>query len=235
MPFEQARQSELILIAGANAWGTIPGATEFGYTHESDVTRRGAGSFGANGPRGMTEVYNGVSGNFSVEGSEGEDAINAIATMQSPTGFVTGDMSNRYPFFIVANAYQEDGVTPIRSHFVKTAKLSGAPKDVAGTAAKQFAFQALFGQDFAGKKVMVKEFPGAATPVTSLSLATDNAFAFDPVDATKFALLILRQSTSSKSVKVLAKTTDYTETATAITLISGLTTTEKAIVVWVKA
>lgn len=231
MAFEQARTSELFLIGGPNAWGSIPGVTEFGYTHESDVTRRGQGSFGANGPRGITEQYNGISGNFSEEGPEGEDAVNAIVTMQDPASFVTGDMSNRYPFYIVANAFEEDGVTPIRSHFVEYAKLSGAPKAVAGSNAMQFAFQAKFARDFSKKKLMAKVFAGNETPVTSLSLGSDTAYEFD---GTHYALLVLRQSASSKTVKVLKLTTDFTETDSAITLVSGLTATEKALVVWVK-
>lgn len=231
MPFEQPRQSKLILIAGPNAWGAIPGVTEFGYTHESDVTRRGQGSFGANGPRGITEVYNGISGNFSEEGPEGEDAVNAIATMQDPASFVTGDMSNRYPFYIVGLAYEEDGVTPIRSHYVEYAKLGGAPKAVAGQNAMQFSFQAMSARDFAKKEIKIQTFPGNATPVTSLSLGSDTAYAYD---GTNYALLVMRQSTNSKTVKVLKLGTDYTETDEAITLTTGLAATEKALVVWVK-
>ncbi|MCQ4363141.1 hypothetical protein KQR54_18755 [Mycobacterium gordonae] len=228
MAYEQARQSELILVAGPVAWGKIPVVTEFGYTHESDVTRRGQGSFGAHGPRGITEVYNGIAGTFSHDGPEGESAVDAITTMQDPADFVTGDVSNRYPFYIIANAYEEDGETPIRGHFVEYAKLNAAPRAVAGTSAMQRAFQAKYARDFAGKKVTVKAFAGASTPVTSLALSP-NAFAYE---AGKFALLVLRQTLTSKSVKVLQLTTDFTETNSAITLLTGLAATESAIVVY---
>ncbi len=231
MAFEQARTSELILVTGPYAWGTIPGVTEFGYTHESDVTRRGQGSFGSHGPRGITEIYNGIAGNFSLEGSEGEDAVTAISTCQDPAGFVFGDVSNRYPMYLVSNAFEEDGVSPIRGHFVEYAKLNGMPKAVAGTSAVQYAFQAKFARDYAGKKVVVEVFSGDETPVTALSFGT-TPYAHE---VGKYALLILQQTENEKSVKVLSLTTDFTETDTAITLVSGLAETEKALVIYVAA
>jgi len=56
----------------------------------------------------------------------------------------------------------------------------------------------------------------------------------DPVTS-NYALLVLRQaSNATKVVTVLKKTTDYTETGTVVTLVSGLVTGEKALVVFVK-
>jgi len=229
MPFEQARNAELYLIGGPFSWSLVSGATAFGYNHEEDTQRRGAGAFGASGPLGITQTYQGVSGSFDIEGVDGEDVVNAVATRQAISGFISGDLSQKYPFYIVSNVLDEDKETVLRSHLVFGAKLAGTPKNVAGQNAKTFNFQAIRANDFRSKLIQIDEFIGNATPVTSLDF-TQTPYQHDG----KYARLVLRQSENRKKVKVLQVGTDYTETETAITLTTGLGADEKALVLYLK-
>lgn len=126
MPIEQSKVAEFSLIFGPFAMKEkVPGVTAFTYTDEAEVTRRGANNFGNQGPLEITDMYQGVSGSFTIEGSEGEDIVQAIISGTDPTTFVVDDPKVRFPFYIVSNAYEEDGITPIRGHFINYAKLAG--------------------------------------------------------------------------------------------------------------
>lgn len=229
MPIEQPKVAELHLIFGPYAYyDKVPGVTGFTYTDEAEVTRRGAGNFGNNGPLEITESYQGVAGSFTIEGSEGEDIVQAIISGVDPSTFTVDNPKKRFPFYIIGNAYEEDGTTPLRGHFINFAKIAGTPAQI-GPDARTYNFQGKTSKRSKGRKMAYQVFNGNATPVTVLTLT--NAALQD--DDSNYALLVLRQTQGTKTVKILKKTTDYTETSSAITLISGLTATEKAIVVYI--
>lgn len=230
--FEQTPNSHLILIGSPNTQGEIPGVQAFGYNQLRTVTRRGTKTFGTAGPAGITKNYEGVSGSFDVEGVDGENAVLAYASRTALGSFITFDpVAGLMPAYLVANIFDNDGTTPLRSHLVSGVELGQLPRGLPDNA-RQFSFEALKGREFAGKQLVVQTFDGAASPVTTLTLSSTAIQ--DPVDSV-YALLVLRQASSStKVVSVLKKTTDYTETATALTLLSGLATGEKALVVFMK-
>jgi hypothetical protein len=231
MAIEQAKVSELHLIFGPYASClNIPGVTALNYTDEMEVTRRGANNFGNIGPIAITDGYQGINGSFTIEGAEGEDQLQAIVNGTPLADFKVDNPQKRYPFYIVSNAYEEDGITPIRGHFVNYAKLSGMPSQV-GPDARTYNFQAKKSKRSRGKKIMAEVFNGAVSPVTVLTLGGTAL----QDDENNYALLVLRQTENTKTVTVLKKTTHYTETASAITLLSGLVATEKALVIYIKA
>lgn len=228
---EQAKVAELHLIFGPYAaYSDVPGVTDFKYNDEANVTRRGQDNFGNQGPLAITDSYQGVSGSFSLEGSAAEDILQAIISGTPPASFAVDNPKKRYPFYIISNAYEEDDVTPLRGHFINYAKLSGTPAMV-GPDARTYNFQAKSSKRAKGKKILYQVFDGNATPVTVLTLSS-SALADDDGN---YALLVLRQTESTKTVSILQKTTHYTEAAGAITLLSGLTATEKALVIFIAA
>lgn len=230
--FEQNPNSHLTLIGAPYAWGELPGVQAFGYNQLRTVTRRGTKTFGTAGPSGITKNYEGVSGTFDVEGTDGENAVLAYASRTALASFVSYDpVAGLMPAYLVANIFDDDGETPLRSHLVYNAELGQLARGLPDNA-RQFSFEALKAREFAGKQIIVQEFNGNATPVTALTLSSTALQ--DPVTG-NYALLVLRQASSAtKVVTVLKKTTDYTETGTAVTLVSGLTTNEKALVFFVK-
>ncbi|MHB1418481.1 MAG: hypothetical protein ACYCX4_02675 [Bacillota bacterium] len=234
MTIEQAKVSELALIFGPYAYQEdVSGVTAFQYTDESETTRRGANNFGNTGPLNITDSYQGVNGSFTLEGADGEDQLQAIISGTPLASFVLDNPKRRYPFYIVSNAYEEDGSTPVRGHFIDYAKLAGTPAQV-GPDARTYNFQAKASKRARAKKVVIKVFDGNAVPVTALSLAEE---AYADGDG-NMALLVLRQTTGTKTVTRLVKTTDYTEATvanvTTVTLVSGLAATEKALVVYIQ-
>lgn len=229
MPIEQPKVAELHLIFGPYAHASkVPGVTAFPYTDEAEVTRRGANNFGNAGPLEITEQYQGVAGSFTIEGSEGEDIVQAIVSGVDPATFTVDNPKKRFPFYIISNAYEEDGVTPLRGHFINFAKLAGTPAQV-GPDARTYNFQAKSSKRSKGKKIVYEVFNGNATPVTALTLGNQ---ALQDDDG-NYALLVLRQTQNTKTVKILKKTTDYTETSSAITLKSGLTASERGVVIYI--
>lgn len=229
---EQVSKAELHAIFGPYAYSEkIAGVTAFSHTQEQTVTRHGANNFGGTGPVAVTHNYQGESGSITIEGTQGDSILAALVSGVDPATFVVDNPKNRFPLYFVSNSYDEDGATPIAGHIVIYAKIENTPRPV-GPDARSYNFQAKSSKVFHGKKIAIDAFPGNATPVTSLVL-TDAAFE-DPDDST-YAQLVLRQTTGTKTVTVLTKGTDYTETASTITLTTGLTATEKAIVVYAKA
>lgn len=231
MKIEQAANAELHAVMGPYVQSSsIPGVTAFQHTSEQTVTRRGQNNFGNSGPIAITDQYMGESGSLTIEGEDGEAILAALLNGVAPASFVMDDPKVRYPLYLVSNAYDEDGTTPIAGHFVKYAKFENNPRPV-GPDARTHNFQALLATVFHGKKVIIDTFDGNAVPVTALTLSQT---AYQNPNNSTYALVVLRQTTGTKTVSVLALTTGYTETSTAITLVSGLTATEKATVIYVK-
>lgn len=232
MPYiEDVANAELHLIFGPYAvQQKVPGVTGFQHTPEQTVTRRGANNFGNTGPVAITDNYQGETGSITVEGTEAERIIAALLGGVDPATLAfTDDPKVRFPLFIVSNAYDDDNTTPVKGSFVHYAKFENTPRPV-GPDARSYNFQAMRSKDVFGKAIAIQVFDGNAVPVTALTLASQAMADND----NSFALLVLRQTQGTKTVTVLKKTTDYTETNSVITLLSGLTATEKALVVYIK-
>lgn len=228
---EETANAELHLIFGPYALQQkVPGVTGFQHVSEQTVTRRGQNNFGNTGPVAITDSYQGETGSITLEGAEAEKILAALLSGADPATFVTDNPKTRFPLYVVSNTYDDDGVTPIKGSLVHYAKFENTPRPV-GPDARSYNFQAMRAKDFFGKVVKVQVFAGNATPVTVLTLG-DTALADDAGD---YAQLVLRQTENTKTVTILKKTTDYTEASGAVTLLSGLTATEKALVIYVKA
>ncbi|MFO7172055.1 MAG: hypothetical protein DIU70_003670 [Bacillota bacterium] len=227
---EEVKNAEVTLIFGPFAVAEkVPGVTAFQHTPEHQVQRRGASNFGGRGPVAITSDYQGESGSITIEGIEGDRMLAAILSGEDPAQFVVEDPRRRFPIYIISNSYDDDGVTPLVGHYVHYCKFENQPRPV-GPDARSYNFQGLWSKVFHGKKVVYEVFDGAATPVTALNLS-QTAFQ-DPEDQT-VALAVLRQTQNTKSVKVLKKGTDYTETESTITLTQGLAENERALVIYV--
>jgi hypothetical protein len=209
----------------------IPGVTAFSTNSETTVTRRGAQNFGNTGPVAVTSTYMGEAGSVTIEGIEGYNALKALWNGDPVATHVVDDPKRNFPLYLVANSYDEDGTTPLTGRFVSFTKVENKGHAVSPDA-KSYNFQGRWAKEFKGKKIVIQVFAGNAIPVTVLTLA--NAAYQDPNDS-MIALAVLRQTSGTKTVTPLAKTTDYTETTSAITLLSGATATEKVLVVYAVA
>jgi len=240
MPVRQNKNSKLFIIGSPNAYGEIPGVQAFGYDPQRTLQRRGINTFSGDGPVAITDNFEGVTGSFDVEGVDGEKAVMAYAARQALTSFVSYHPSNNMPVYIVAKNFDDDGVTPLSCDFIDTAKIGTLRRGVI-TSAAQFPFEALNYKEVFGKEIVIEEFEGAATPVTSLTLGNTAAALKDKDGNDYYALLVLRQVSGSTAVERLKKADTasdgyYSETSTAITLSTedGLATGDKALVVYVK-
>lgn len=255
MPFEMSKNAELHILSSAGIisgaftaaadvtaamkLNAVPGVTDFGYDHEMDVQRRGAGQFGRNRPVGITDQYNGIKGALDVTGTEGENAVLAAINRIARASFVNANHNRLFEVFILANVLTDDG-QPLRAHFLEQCKVDGVPKKI-GPDAKRFSFQGLFARDFAGKRLRYFVESGDATPVTSVSFPTDETpFGWtDEDEVVRYALLALRYDGVKKATRKLelasaAAAGYYAETDTALTLHTsdGLAATDKLLVVY---
>ncbi len=241
MSVRQNKNSKLFIIGGPYAHGEIPGVQAFGYDPQRKLERRGMNTFSGDGPVAITDNFEGVTGSFDVDGVEGETAVMAYASMQAVTGFVSYHPNHNYPLYLVAKNFADDGVTPLSCDFIDTAKIGTLKRGVI-TGAAQFPFEALKYREVFGKEIIIQNFAGNATPVTALTLSA-TAKALEDKDGNDFyALAVLIQTEGTTTVRRLEKATVaaagfYSETSSAVTLATGdgLTATQKALVVWVKA
>lgn len=235
MPFEQNRNGEFFVIGGPFQYGEPMGVTGFAFDHQMGVQRRGAGQFGRNRPIGITDRYEGATGTIEIEGTEAAKTLMAHISRTLEASFINHPANRLYPFYLVVNVYDDDETTPLRSYFVYLAKLSGAPVNVAGDTLR-YTFEAVIALEFHGKVLQIDVEDGAATPVTAMNFAAEAAQVKNIDNAARYAVLVLKQtSNTSKVVTELAHTTDYTETSSGITLVSGLAAGERALTVSVAA
>ena len=241
MPVRQNKNSKLFIIGGPYAHGEIPGVQAFGYDPQRKLERRGTNTFSGDGPVAITDNFEGVTGSFDVEGAGAEKAVLAYATRQALASFVSYHPSNNMPVFLVAKSYDDDGVTPLGCDFIDTAKIGSLKRGVI-TGNAQFPFEALNYKEVFNKEIIIQEFPGNATPVTVLTLSGAAQALKDKSGADYYALAVLKQASGSTAVKRLLKngtaaTGYFSETSSAVTLHStdGLTATDKALIIWVKA
>ena len=240
MPIRQNKNSHLILIGAPYAWGEIPGVMVFGYDPQRKVERWGFVPADT-GPVLVNSSYEGVTGSFGVEGSDGEKAVLAYAARQSISSFVSYCSSVNLPIYLVAKTFDDDGVTPIGCDFIDTAKLGGMKRGV-NSDVVSFPFEAKDYVEVFGKEIVVKEFPGSATLVTSLPFTTTAQALTDKNGSAYYALSVLRQTSGSTLVTRLRKAAAaaagyYSETSSGITLAAaaGLAVADKALAIYVKA
>lgn len=241
MPVRQNKNSKLFIVGGPYAYGEIPGVQAFGYDPQRKLERRGMNTFSGDGPVAITDQFEGVTGSFDVEGIDGETAVMAYASMQAIEDFVSYHPNANYPIYLVAKNFADDGSTPLSCDFIDTAKIGSLKRGVI-TGNAQFPFEALKYREVFGKEIIIQEFAGNATPVTALTLSSTAKALEDKGGNDYYALAVLIQSQNTTTVRRLAKATVaavgfYSETASAITLATedGLTATQKALVIWVKA
>ena len=241
MPVRQNKNSKLFLIGGPYAHGEVPGVQAFGYDPQRRLERRGQNTFSGDGPIAITDNFDGVTGSFDVDGVNAEKVVMAITSMQPITDFVSYHPSATFPVFIVAKNFNDDGVTPLGCDFIDTAKLGNLQRGVR-TGNIQFPFEALTYKEIFNKEIVIQEFPGGATPVTALTLSSAAAPLKNKAGAEYFALAVLKQASGQTTVKRLLKAVTaapgfFSETSSAITLgtTDGLGTTDKALVIFVKA
>jgi hypothetical protein len=230
---EKLKNAELHAVFGPYALAQkFAGITKFGHTSERQVNRRGAQNFGGLGPVAIDDMYLGESGSIEYEGLNADNILQALLNGADPATWVVDNAKNNFPLYLVCNVFDEDGTTPLLSRFVSYAVFENKARQV-GPDARSLNFQAMWAKEFKGKKIAIDVFTGNATPVTALTLAA--AAYQDASDSNKIALAVLRQTQNTKTVKPLALTTDYTETTSAITLLTGLGATEKGLVISVVA
>ncbi|MBC9783548.1 hypothetical protein H1S01_03350 [Heliobacterium chlorum] len=241
MGLRQNKNSHLFMIGGPYAWGEIPDTQAFGFDPQRKVERRGNNTFGGRGPVAITDNYEGVTGSFEVEGTRGEKTALAYANRKQPSAFINDPPHTNMPIYLVSKDFDDDGVTPLGGSVIDTAKIGNKQRGVR-TGNVQFPFEALTYAEVFDKEIIIQEFDGEATAVTTLDLSDDAAPLDDGNGGTFYAILVLIQAQNSKQVKRLTKGTAaaagvYTETASAITLHSsdGLGPNTKAIVVYAKA
>ena len=250
MSVRQNKNSKLFLIGGPFTYGEVPGIQAFGYEPQRKLERRGTNTFSGDGPVAITDTFEGVTGTFEVEGTDAERAVMAYASRQALATFASYHPSNNMPVFIVAQCFDDDGVTPIGCDFIDTAKIGTLSRGVQTGNAK-FPFEALNYKEVFGKEIVIEEFDGSASPVVSLATASDTntpAVALeDKAGGTYYALAVLIQTNVGTKIvtrllKAAAAAPGYFSEAVAsgkltITLHAddGLTTGEKALVVYAKA
>lgn len=246
----QNKNSKLFLIGGPFCYGEIPGVQAFGYDPQRTLQRRGTNTFSGDGPVGITDNFEGVTGQFEVDGVDAEKAVMAYASRQLLSSFASYHPSNNMPVFIVAKCFDDDGVTPIGCDFIDNAKIGTLTRGVQ-TGNARFPFEALNYKEIFDNEIVIEEFDGSASPVVSLATASDTnspAVALEnKAGVTYYALAVLIQTNSgtkivSRLLKAAAAAPGYFSEAVAsgkltITLHAddGLTTGEKALVVYAKA
>lgn len=245
----QNKNSKLYVIGGPQNWGEVPGVQAFGYDPQRTLQRRGTNTFSGDGPVGITDNFEGVTGQFEVEGVDAEKAVMAYASRQALTSFVSYHPSNNMPVFIVAKCYDDDGVTPIGCDFIDTAKIGTLTRGVQ-TGNARFPFEALNYKEVFDKEIVIEEFDGAAVDVVSLATDSDTDSPAvglkDKAGNTYYAIAVLIQAADSTVVSRLEKATvaaaGYFSEAVAsgqltVTLHAddGLGVGEKALVVYAKA
>lgn len=248
MALRQNKNSKLFVIGGPQVWGEVPGVQAFAYDPQRTLQRRGTNTFSGDGPVGITDNFEGVTGQFEVEGVDAEKAVMAYASRQALDAFVSYHPSSNMPVFIVAKCFDDDGKTPIGCDFIDTAKIGTLTRGVQ-TGNARFPFEALNYKEVFDKEIVIESFTGNATPVVALATASDTdspAAELKDKDGTAYyALAVLIQEGDSTVVRRLERATTaaagYFSEAVAtgkltITLHAddGLDATDKALVIYAK-
>jgi|GEM_PF-2275311 len=246
----QNKNSRLFIIGGPFAYGEIPGVQAFAYDPQRTLQRRGTNTFSGDGPVAITDNFEGVTGTFEVDGVDAEKAVMAYASRQQLSSFTSYHPSNNMPVFMVAKCFDDDGVTPLGCDFIDEAKIGTLTRGVQ-TGNARWPFEALNYKEVFGNEIVIEAFDGSGTPVVSLATTSDTnspAVALeDKAGNTYYALAVLIQTNAGTKIvkrlqRAVAAAPGYFSEAVAagkltITLHAddGLTTGEKALVVYPKA
>lgn len=203
------------LAAGAatDAW-----VQKFGYGPKKSSETQSA--FGFEDPVVVQDTYEGVKGSFDVL-PNASNLIDAILTNQDVTTAVGFDFSEAQEFYLVSNVRDSLG-NFFRSHYLRGCKIVDAPFDSAvdGNATQRY--------DFEGTGATKFKWPVGIRTVAGTN--TENQVVnFAKVDGSTDATAIAYKTNSALVVLVdgvaLVKTTDYTETTAAVTVLAAVPVT----------
>lgn len=146
--------------------------------------------------------------------------------------FVAWNDAAQKAAYIWGNEKDAQSGKKIRSFFICGAMFDGDGTQIGSSAnARQFSGQALWAMEFE-KAIQVDRTAGNATPVTSATISKTTMVAWPGQDGDRYALAVLKQSASGALTLLDKALGDYTETATTITLATGLGTGEAVLVAY---
>ncbi|MDF1565353.1 MAG: hypothetical protein P1V51_20110 [Deltaproteobacteria bacterium] len=203
-----------LATGGANdAW-----VQSFGYEPQYSTETHNA--FGFVDPVLVEDTYNGVKGSFDIL-PNASNLIEACLTRQDVATAKAFDPALFNAFFVIVNVRNTKTNAFFRSHLVKNCKVVGNPysSSVDGKATLKFDFEGTGVVKYA-LPLQITQEAGTNTPsqvVTPSSNMTQVA--------AKYAQLVFVDDV----LKVI--TTDYTETASAVTMVAAVPTTSKVTVI----
>lgn len=226
MGIEQGKGSLMSLICGkyvaALAAGTANDAWVQSFGYEPQYKTETYNAFGFVDPVIVEDSYNGVKGSFDVL-PNASNIIESCLTNQDVATAIMFDPSGYGSFYIAVNVKDPKTGVYFRSHLVKKCKVVGNPYSatVDGKSTLKFDFEGT-GVVKAKLPVQITETAGtnSASQVITLLGSTGYKAAMTQAGG-NYAQLVLVDGVA------LAKTTEYTETATAVTIINAVPVTSK--------
>jgi hypothetical protein len=205
------------LAAGAatDAW-----VQKFGYGPKKSSETHSA--FGFEDPVIVQDTYEGVKGSFDVL-PNASNLIDAVLTQQDLASAVGFDFAEAQAFHLVSNVRDSLG-NFFRSHWLRGCKIVDAPFDSAvdGNATQRYDFEGTGATKFK-HPIGVRHVAGTNTPNQVVNFAKADG----STNATAVAYKGNSALTVLKDGVPLVKTTDYTETSSAVTVIAAVPTTSK--------
>jgi hypothetical protein len=203
------------LAAGAatDAW-----VQKFGYGPKKSSETQSA--FGFEDPVVVQDTYEGVKGSFDVL-PNASNLIDAILTHQDIASAVGFDYSEAQEFFLVSNVRDNLG-NYFRSHYLRGCKIVDAPFDSAvdGNATQRYDMEGTGATKFK-YPIGIRSAAGTNTENQVLNFAkVDGSTAATAIAyKSNYALVVLKDGVP------LVKTTHYTETNAAVTVLAAVPTT----------
>lgn len=158
--------------------------------------------------------------------------LKAFLQGEAPATFVSWDDGAQKAAYIWLNEKDPASGKKVKSIFVCGAMFDGAGRQIDKTSpAPQLSGQALWAREFEAA-IQVDRTAGNATPVTSLTISKTTMLPWKASGNTKYALAVLRQAANGTLTLLDPALGDYTETATTITLATGLAANEAALVAY---
>lgn len=232
----QKKQTEVGLFTRATtgAYGDVSKAVAEVTWKNNQTIQTHPGGMGQIGIAGITQDANGASVSLTVTADNtAVKTLKAYLQGLAPASFVAWQSSNQLAAYIYANEKDPVSGKRYRSFFVCGAVFDGDGNQIAsGGGSRQISGQALWAMEFE-KAIHVDRFPGNATPVTALAPTKTTMIAWPTVaGGSRFALAILKEAADGSLTLLDPELGDYTETATGITLATGLAADEAVLVAY---
>lgn len=231
--YSQKKLTELGVFSGptAQTFGLLPDVFKFQYQNKGDLQSQESG-MGQDGPMDITSEHKGASVTLEIKNQTSIETMYAYLQRQTTAQFVGLDPRLKFPAYFWSNEKAPDTLKRVRSMFVWGAMIGDQTKEVNGQPqARQFQFEALLGREFKNA-IQVDTFNGSGTPVTALAPTKTTMIAWTDIGVTKYALVILRKDANGYIWPLDKNAGDYTETASTVTLTTGLATGEMAIMAY---